>query len=950
MKTNGLNRHGFPAFSHLLLLLLLQIPSASPSMLFQTAGGQALDLFPSSIPSVKAFSAIGPNYPYELAFSTLDHPNHSAAPLHGAAPLLYLDPSDSSTCPRCCSSFSPSTTLPLSPPVVSLVANRTVVISAEAAQSCSPVVNQISGFETMHVALGSAGARAVIIVETGVIPGVSSNVVGSFSSPSDRRLAKSSLVPFVAIGSETGEELIAELKYREKTAAAEQKGADPIHAVFKYDPNAFIAFYQTFIEVPFKFLSFLTFALIVLRCHSLGLHFHPSSKLLGLPLPPLPLLTSTRNLVVLMVIPVAAAIMCSVSLNGLAQLGEESKGWVTYSAGIMFPSLNLSSSVIVARFWSSRQASLTEEPPGHASESYHGFASDPAKTQPVRTLLIVFIGLFLDVAAFFTFFVFSDYFQSGRLVFSILALLLALGNISATAYFFHSGIKVLRSLAARSLSSSNKPLKAMAIYLILVAGFTLMIIASFVLAGSRAYLASVEGNFLYLMLFCIGNYGTSLCHLFVFTADKDGDRSHRSGGGGGGGGGGDGDETFLETEYRVLTERSRVQDEDIERLTKENGLIKEAAELEYRLLETSLLQAETNGKLLKAEKESMKQNAKDSLLFALREIRQPLNAVVLGVKHILKHVLTATLDGPKLTQELKHVQVNAHHLEVLVASAVHLDTFIAGNKPFETFAFSPARLCREAVKLQALTAREGVEIVLVSTLKDEVFMGTPPQLSLVLSNLLSSAAMSTEAGTVELKATVVKDASKYQIINFAVRDNGQEVPASEKAVFFGARGQLGNESEQISTFGFGIFVAHEFVKRMRGALLLASPAFDAKERGGSERHHAGWRSYGGRGFCFEVSVLKLESTDVGGSPELKGRLVALENALAERQKKVKKRGQKRRDTRRCEIEGVEGVEGGEGGEGDEGGEVSFEVSFEGSEGSERSEDEGEALRPPGSLN
>ena len=223
-----------------------------------------------------------------------------------------------------------------------------------------------------------------------------------------------------------------------------------VHVTFTFDDNAYFQAYKYF-NIPFKFVSILTVALILHRCYNLGLRRSSSTGL--------PLFTSTRNLVVIMALPVAVAIMTMISVNGIWVLEPGSQGWVMFSAGIMLPCLNLSSSILIGRFWHSRK---------HGATSV--VADDLAKTQPVRTLLTVFVGLAADV--FFTAYaIFSD---SGVRPISIVSILLALGYIFTTAYFFYSGIQVLRSL-----SSSNKPLKAMAIYLIMVAGFTLMIIASF---------------------------------------------------------------------------------------------------------------------------------------------------------------------------------------------------------------------------------------------------------------------------------------------------------------------------------------------------------------------------------------------------------------------------------------------------------------------------------------
>ena len=264
-----------------------------------------------------------------------------------------------------------------------------------------------------------------------------------------------------------------------------------VHTVFTFDENEYLQAYHSYLAVPSKFVSFLTFAIILNRCRTLGLRFDPSTNL--------PLLTSTRNLIVFMAVPVAGAIMLMISTNGLIFLDEGSRGWVVLTAGCLLPSLNLSSSLLVARFWSSRLASLADQESGAPIPVV---ATDPAKTQPVKTLLIVAFGLVGDIV-FSTFTIFPELSnQSINMFMAVSAFLLALGYLLTTGYFFFSGIQVLRSLSSSNKSRKTMALKTMAIYLLMDAGFTLMIIASFISAGTRAYLASVEGFFFGAFLTC----------------------------------------------------------------------------------------------------------------------------------------------------------------------------------------------------------------------------------------------------------------------------------------------------------------------------------------------------------------------------------------------------------------------------------------------------------------
>ena len=582
------------------MLFVLQLPSADSSMLVQTDTGGVINphsLFASPFPAVKSFDAIGSDLPYVLEFSSLSQ----------SSPLVYLSPADTSSCPGCCSSFAPSSSLPLSPPVSSLVANKTVVMKCTEVSTCAPRVDTVTGFETMITALEQAGASAVVMVTFAKVPGVSSNLVGSFVSASDRRAAKASQIPFVSIGSEFGEKLVKAVQEEEARSSVQNNNPDSdlhrdLHVKFTFDDNEFLVLYHSYFEVPFKVISFLVVTGIIHRCRTLGLKLSPTTnRYLGVNLP---LLSSTKNLVVLMALLVAAAIMTMVSLNGMMLFDEKSTGSVLYTAGTMLPCLNLSSTVLIGRFWNTRHG------------RHDGAAStDPAKTHPVTTLLIVSAGLSGDL--FLSIYSVSAS-HDPRPAIQLIYILMTVCYFFATLYFFYAGGRVLRSLNG-SLSTDRRT-RAMAFYLITVAVFTLMINISALTIATEIFLESAGQFFVYASFFLGGSYGSTLCQLFVFTARKDG-----GGGGDAGDGEAGGDETFLEAENRVLAERNSSQtsaisrrDSAISRLESEASRIRERADLETRLHETEH-KAVLSAVLLEAEKKARvdAQAEKSSFLAAI---------------------------------------------------------------------------------------------------------------------------------------------------------------------------------------------------------------------------------------------------------------------------------------------------------------------------------------------
>ena len=483
----SLSFRGYPTFVLMVAMLLLPSPACS-SMLVSTLVEPAEPAEPSepaepaepannlsssssfTVTCVKAFTSIGQELHYVHEFSSFKE----------SAPVTIIDPSDNAACPHCCSFLSASSSgssLPLSPTITSLVSNRTVLLTYDSLLNCKrPRVNALLGLESMHAQLDRSGAKAVIMITQAKEPFFSSNVVGTFTSTKDKREAGASLVPFVAVGSESGDRLIEQV----------QRNPNGVHVEFTYDVNPYLKYYNNYFEFPLKLASLLTFALMVHRCLNLGVRRSSSSGL--------PILTSTKNLIIFMALPTAASITIMVSFNGIAYLDEGSQGWALLSAGQMFPFLNLSSSVLVSRFWSSQKAHLipnggTVIPNGGIDggiAGIAGIASDPAKSQPQKTFLIVLTGLGLDVVN-----TSLQLFSEGNLasVRQVTFLPLAAGYILTSANFVRSGLQVLRSQSADS-----KPLKTMAFYLLMVMVFTLIIVASYVMVSKELQQRVAEGG------------------------------------------------------------------------------------------------------------------------------------------------------------------------------------------------------------------------------------------------------------------------------------------------------------------------------------------------------------------------------------------------------------------------------------------------------------------------
>ena len=424
-----------------------------------------------------------------------------------------------------------------------------------------------------------------------------------------------------------------------------------------------------------------------------------------------------------------------------------------------------------------------------------------------------------------------------------------------------------------------------------------------------------------------GNYATTLCHLYIFTAKKPSTKSPHGNHGdtGGGGGGTTHDETFLEGEEREAVNRNRVHMLAIERLEEEAARSRETRELEARL-EATEIRAEMSAMLHETER-SLKMKAEADRSFfmaALHEVRNPLNGIVLTVEYIsdsLSHLLT-----PELSGELTTIETCATHQELLLKGILFLDKYISGDEELPREEFSPLQLCRDVVAMTRHSAKEGVAIVVKDGTSGRdagrdgaaasprgggaltgaltgakqakpasaasFFVGSPTQLNLVLVNLLSNAAKFTTTGKIELTITTTSSAPDHAVFRFAVTDTGPGVPPEFQKSIFGMRSQTDDKSARVQGFGIGLFVAHELAERMGGKMVLKSPVKEGE----------GGTPTGGSEFSFAV---RLEA-DPRAPPEGTSPANISRFALGSRLSRRIQHGQERRSLSQLFGEGEEG--------------------------------------------
>ncbi|HTP72958.1 MAG TPA: PAS domain-containing protein, partial [Burkholderiaceae bacterium] len=202
------------------------------------------------------------------------------------------------------------------------------------------------------------------------------------------------------------------------------------------------------------------------------------------------------------------------------------------------------------------------------------------------------------------------------------------------------------------------------------------------------------------------------------------------------------------------------------------------------------------------------------------EIRTPMNAVI-GLAHLLRR------DDPRPSQadRLDKIDDAAQHLLRVIDDILDLTKIESGKLTLEHTNFSLRALLRRAEAMVTERARaKGLAISVDAGDVPDRLRGDPTRLSQALLNLLSNAVKFTDAGSVAVQVSQVRDADAPALrVRFTVADTGIGVDPEQMDKLFGAFEQADSSTtRRFGGTGLGLSIVRRLAQLMGGDVTVQS--------------------------------------------------------------------------------------------------------------------------------
>jgi signal transduction histidine kinase len=232
--------------------------------------------------------------------------------------------------------------------------------------------------------------------------------------------------------------------------------------------------------------------------------------------------------------------------------------------------------------------------------------------------------------------------------------------------------------------------------------------------------------------------------------------------------------------------------------------------------------AEATGRAnLIAQKAYEADAAKSQFLATMsHELRTPMNGI-LGMTALAKD----TADREEQAEYLDDVMHSGETLLSLLNDILDLAKIEAGRMELAPSPISIVSMLQDVAHfLKPTAAQKGLKLAWTSSPQiPEWLLADPLRLRQVLLNLVGNAIKFTEAGSVEMDATVDSQNENKVTLRFAVRDTGPGIPMEKQELIFKPFHQAdGSTTRKYGGTGLGLTISTKFVEMMGGRIWVES--------------------------------------------------------------------------------------------------------------------------------